>query len=87
MHRILLRIILEKVDQMRGGLVVRIVLSIITLAVFFAGSLLFLAFGGNFNLLQQVVIVLVGMIIAFAALAIYWVTWAGRKGMMGWWRD
>jgi hypothetical protein len=66
---------------------IRIVLSIITLAAFLSGSLLFLAFGGSFNLLQQVVIVIVAMIIAFAALAIYWVTWAGRKGMMGWWRD
>ena len=78
---------MEKLDRMRGGLMIRVVLSIVTLAAFLAGSLIFVAFGGNFNLFQQVVIVVVAMIIAFAALAILWVTWAGRRGMMGWWRD
>lgn len=78
---------MEKLDRMRSGLMIRAILSIVVLAGFLAGSLIFLAFGGTFNLLQQVVIVIVAMIIALAALAILWITWAGRRGMMGWWRD
>jgi len=66
---------------------VRVVLSIITLAAFLSGSLIVVAFFTDYNWFQKLVVVLVAMIIAFAALAIVWVTWAGRRGMMGWWRD
>jgi hypothetical protein len=66
----------------------RVILSIITLAGFLAGSLFYVAFYAvGFSPLQDFVAVLVAMIIAFAILAILWVTWAGRRGMMGWWRD
>ena len=66
----------------------RVVLSIITLAAFLVGSLIFVGFyTSGYDLFQKIVVVLVAMIIAFAALAIVWVTWAGRRGMMGWWRD
>jgi len=73
---------------MQHGLMARVVLSIITLAAFLTGSLIFVGFyTSGYDLFQKIVVVLVAMIIAFAALAIVWVTWAGRRGMMGWWRD
>ena len=72
---------------MQRGFIARVVLSIITLAAFLSGSLIIVAFFTDYNWFQKVVVVLVAMIIAFAALAILWVTWAGRGGMMRWWRD
>jgi hypothetical protein len=82
---------MEKVDQMPRALVARIVLSIITLAAFLSGSLIFVAFFTDYTGFQKFVVVLVAMIIAFAALGILWVTWAGRwagrRGIRGWWRD
>jgi len=79
---------MEKASQMQHGLMARVVLSIITLAAFLTGSLIFVGFyTSGYDLFQKIVVVLVAMIIAFAALAIVWVTWAGRRGMMGWWRD
>jgi len=41
----------------------------------------------SFSTLQKIISILVAMIIAFTILAVVWVTWAGRRGMMGWWRD
>jgi len=41
----------------------------------------------TFNTIQKIISILVAMIIAFTILAIVWITWAGRRGMMGWWRD
>jgi hypothetical protein len=79
---------MEKVHEMRRGLMLRVILTIITLAGFLAGSLIYIGFYAvGFTPLQDFVSVLVAMIIAFAILAIVWVTWAGRRGMMGWWRD
>jgi len=79
---------MEKVSHMQRGLMARVLLSIITLAAFLAGSLIFVGFyTSGYDLFQKIVVILVAMIIAFAALAIVWVTWAGRRGMMGWWRD
>jgi len=79
---------MEKVSQMQRGLMARVILSIIMLAAFLAGSLVFVGFyTSGYDLFQKIVVILVAMIIAFAALAIVWVTWAGRRGMMGWWRD
>jgi hypothetical protein len=79
---------MEKVSQMQRGLMARVILSIITLSAFLAGSLIFVGFyTSGYDLFQKIVVILVAMIIAFAALAIVWVTWAGRRGMMGWWRD
>ena len=73
---------------MQRGLMARVILSIIMLAAFLAGSLVFVGFyTSGYDLFQKIVVILVAMIIAFAALAIVWVTWAGRRGMMGWWRD
>ena len=79
---------MEKVSQMQRGLMARVILSIIMLAAFLAGSLVFVGFyTSGYDLFQKIVVILVAMIMAFAALAIVWVTWAGRRGMMGWWRD
>ncbi len=79
---------MERVNQMQRGLMVRVVLSIVTLAAFLAGSLIVVGFyTSGYDLFQKIVVVLVAMIIAFAALAVLWVTWADRRGMMGWWRD
>ena len=79
---------MEKVREMRSGLMLRVILSIITLAGFLAGSLIYVGFyTESFNTLQRIVTILVAMIVAFTILAIVWVSWAGRKGMMGWWRD
>ena len=83
---------MEKVDSMPRGLMARAVLSIVTLAAFLAGSLVFVGFyTSGYDLFQKIVVVLVAMIIAIAALAILWITyagrWAGRRGMRGWWRD
>jgi len=79
---------MEKVREMRSGLMLRVILSIITLAGFLAGSLIYVGFyTESFNTLQRIVAILVAMIVAFTILAIVWVSWAGRRGMMGWWRD
>jgi hypothetical protein len=66
----------------------RVVASIITLAAFLSGSLIFVGFyASGYDLFQKIVVFLVALIIALAALAVLWVTWAGRRGMMGRWRD
>ena len=70
----------------------RAILSIVTLAAFLAGSLIFVGFyTSGYDLFQKIVVVLVAMIIAIAALAILWIAyagrWAGRRGMMGHWRE
>ena len=73
---------------MPRALMTRVVLSIITLAAFLVGSLIFVGFyTSGYDLFQKIVVLLVAMIIAFAALAVLWVTWAGRRGMRGWWRE
>ncbi len=65
------------------GLVWRIVLTIITLAGFLAGSLIYVAFyTSGFDLFQKIVVVLVALIISVTIVAIAWVTWAGRRGMI-----
>ena len=82
----------KEVNQMPRVLMARAVASIVTLAAFLAGSLIFVGFyTSDYDLFQKIVVVLVAMIIAIAALAILWITyagrWAGRRGMMGRWRD
>ena len=79
---------MERVLEMRSGLMLRVILSILILAGFLVGSLIYVGFyTESFSTLQKIISILVAMIIAFAILAIVWVTWAGRRGMMGWWRD
>jgi len=73
---------------MRSGLMLRVILSILIFAGFLVGSLVYVGFfTEGFSTLQKVISILVAMIIAFTILAVVWVTWAGRRGMMGWWRD
>jgi hypothetical protein len=65
------------------GLVWRIVVTIIALAGFLAGSLVYVAFyTSGFSLFQKVVVVLVAFIISVTVVSIAWVTWAGRRGMI-----
>ncbi len=65
------------------GLMPRVIITIITLAGFLSGSLIYIAFfAPNYNLLQQLVVFLVAFILAITVVAITWVTWAGRRGMM-----
>lgn len=65
------------------GMVWRVVLTIVTLAAFLAGSLIYVAFyTGGFSLFQKIVVVLVALIIAGTIVSIAWVTWAGRRGML-----
>jgi len=79
---------MERVHEMRSGLMQRIILSILILAGFLVGSLIYVGFyTDTFNTIQKIISILVAMIIAFTILAIVWITWAGRRGMMGWWRD
>jgi len=79
---------MERVHEMRSGLMQRIILSILILAGFLVGSLIYVGFyTDTFNTIQKIISILVAMIIASTILAIVWITWAGRRGMMGWWRD
>jgi len=82
------RYLMEKVREMRSGLMLRVILSILILAGFLVGSLTYVGFyTESFSTLQKIISILVAMIIAFTILAIVWVTWAVRRGMMGRWRD
>ena len=69
------------------GMVWRIVLTIITMAGFLIGSLIYVAFyTSGFSLFQKIVVVLVALILAGTIVSIAWVTWAGRRGMIkSWW--
>ncbi len=65
------------------GMVWRVVLTIITLAAFLAGSLIYVAFyTGGFSIFQKIVVVLVALILAGTIVSIAWVTWAGRRGIL-----
>ncbi len=66
-----------------GGIVARIIVTIITLAGFLGGSLIYVAFyTGGYSLFQKLVVVLVALIVAVTVVSIAWVTWAGRRGMI-----
>lgn len=79
---------MERVHEMRSGLMLRVILSILIFAGFLVGSLIYVGFyTDTFNTVQKIISILVAMIIALTILAIVWITWAGRRGMMGWWRD
>src|SRR5207245_9445489 len=65
------RLQMEKATQMQRGLMARVILSIITLAAFLAGSLIFVGFyTSGYDLFRKIVVVLVAMLIVFAALAL-----------------
>ena len=72
---------MEKVEDMARGVVWRIIGSIITVTALLVGSLIFVGFyAPDYNLGQRVIVVLVALILAIAALAIIWVSFAGRRG-------
>jgi len=74
---------LEKVDKMATGLMWRIVGTIVAFSAFLIGSLIYVGFyASSFDLTQKIIVVIVALILAFAAIAIMWVTFAGRRGWM-----
>jgi len=74
---------LEKVDKMATGLMWRIVGTVVAFSAFLIGSLIYVGFyASSFDLTQKIIVVIVALILAFAAIAIMWVTFAGRRGWM-----
>lgn len=65
------------------GLMARIIVTIITIAGFLAGSLIYIGFyAGGYNTFQKIVVFLVAFILAITVVSIAWVTWAGRRGII-----
>ncbi len=74
---------MEKVDKMATGLMWRIVGTVVAFSAFLIGSLIYVGFyASSFDLTQKIIVVIVALILAFAAIAIMWVTFAGRRGWM-----
>ncbi len=68
---------------MAGGLMWRIIGTILAFSGFLIASLIYVGFyASGFDLGQKVIVVVVALIIAFAAIAVMWVTFAGRRGWM-----
>jgi len=68
---------------MGAGLMWRIIGTIIAFSAFLIGSLIYVGFyASSFDLTQKIIVVIVALILAFAAIAIMWVTFAGRRGWM-----
>ncbi len=80
---------MEKVEKIAGSIMLRIIGTIITLAGFLIGSLVYVGFyTAGYSLGQRIVVVLVALIIALAAISIMWVTFAGRRGWIrNWWES
>ena len=73
---------------MRNRFMLRVALSIITLAGFFVGSLLYVGFyAPGLRWFQAIIVLLVALILAAACLALLWLPWVGRRGMRVWWKD
>jgi len=74
---------MEKVERMGAGLMWRIIGTIMAFSAFLIGSLIYVGFyASSFDLTQKIIVVIVALILAFAAIAIMWVTFAGRRGWM-----
>lgn len=74
---------MEKVEKMAGGLMWRIIGSIVAFSGFLIGSLIYVGFYAHgYDFTQKVIVVLVALILAVTAIAIMWVTFAGRRGWM-----
>jgi hypothetical protein len=79
---------MEPFRDMRNSFMIRVALSIIILAAFFVGSLIYVGFyAPNYNWIQDIIVLLVALVLAVAALSILWLSWVGRRGMRGWWRN
>jgi hypothetical protein len=74
---------MEKVDRSSEGILWRIIGTIVAFAAFLVGSLIYVGFyAPRYTAFQDFVVVAVSLIIALAAIAIMWVTFAGRRGLM-----
>ncbi len=72
---------MEQVDKAAGGMVWRIVGTILVFTAFLVGSLVYVGFyTSGYSLFQKIVVVLVALILAIATVGIMWVSWAGRRG-------
>ena len=61
----------------------RIIGTIVAFSAFLVGSLIYVGFyASSFDLTQKIIVVLVALILEFAAIAIMWVSFAGRRGWM-----
>lgn len=73
--------VMDRVEGMAMGVLWRIIGTIIIFTSFLVGSLVYVGFYTNgFSFGQRIIVVLVALIIAFASIAIMWVTWANRRG-------
>lgn len=67
----------------REGMVPAIILTILVLASFLAGSLYYVAFyTEGYSLFQKVAVILIALIVAVAAVSIVWVVWAAKRGLI-----
>jgi hypothetical protein len=74
---------MERAEKMAGDLMWRIIGTIVAFSAFLIASLIYVGFyASGFDLGQKVIVVVVALIIAFAAIAVMWVTFAGRRGWM-----
>jgi len=83
---------MSTVDNAPREALTRIIGTIIIGSAFLIGVLIYLGFyAPQYTIFQDVVVFLVALIIAAAAIAIMWVSWAGRRGWMRWrsgtWQD
>ena len=73
--------VMERTQRIVWGIMWRIAATIITLAAFLVGSLIYVGFyAPHYSFGQDVIVVLVALIIALAAIALTWLSWAGRRG-------
>ena len=67
----------------QGELMARVVATIIIGVVFVVGSLLYIAFPGSaLDVFQKIVVFIVAVIIAWAIIALIWISWASKRGFM-----
>lgn len=67
----------RKEEISEQGMAARIILTIVIVAVFLAGSLLYVAFySTGYTAFQKAVIIIVAFIAACALISILWVLWA-----------
>jgi len=72
---------MEKASRIAWGFFWRIAGTIITLAAFLVGSLIYVGFyAPHYSFGQDVIVVLVALIIAITAIALMWLSFAGRRG-------
>ena len=73
--------IMERVEEVRRGMLWRIIGTILIFTAFLVGSLVYVGFYTvGFSLGQRIIVVLVALALAFAAIAILLVSWADRRG-------